>query len=152
MLHFDALVKLDKLEASQKLISRLKELSQELELSQSLTRSIWARYLLKDKKQWLSYLAGLSPLPKKALSWLENYLIFRNKKDSSHLDTKYIPEEVLPSSFIEQWHLLRASYYFKTKNYALAAKDYAKAAEAAREGDRMYLELRVRYMRYLADN
>ena len=152
MLHFDSLVKLDNPEDSSKLIRQLKELSQQLELSQSLTRSIWARYLLKDKKQWLGYLAGLSSLPKKAESWLENYLIFRNKKDEAHLSTKFIPDEALASSFIEQWHLLRASYYFKRKQYTLASQEYAKAIPAAREGDRSYLQLRVRYMRYLADN
>ena len=94
----------------------------------------------------------MSPLPKKAESWIENYLIFRNKKDTAHLETKYYPEQALPASFTEQWYLLRASYYFKRKNYSLAAEQYLEAIAASREGDRSYIEQRVRLMRYLAND
>ena len=152
LLHHDALVASEQELRSDSLIDELKELSLNLDLSQSLTRSIWARYMLRGKKLWLGYLSGLSKLPKRSDSWLENYLIFRNKADRAHLSTEFNPPEKLPRSFLEQWHLLRASYYFRGRNFDLAAREYELAKKEARDGDRAYLELRRRYMLYLSKN
>ena len=152
LLHHDALVASEQELRSDSLIDELKELSLNLDLSQSLTRSIWARYMLRGKKLWLGYLSGLSKLPERSDSWLENYLIFRNKADRAHLITEFNPPEKLPRSFLEQWHLLRASYYFRGRNFDLAAREYELAKKEARDGDRAYLELRRRYMLYLSKN
>ena len=49
LLHHDALVASEQELRSDSLIDELKELSLNLDLSQSLTRSIWARYMLRGK-------------------------------------------------------------------------------------------------------
>ncbi len=164
LLYFDLLISQKQLVQARQEMEDFIQITQNLRISDSLTRQLWVRFLLlrdstlERSEGWFKLLAGrdqgvpllLPPSP----AWIEAYLFLRNK--SAHdftraqwekLRTK-IPPEGLPLTFKVEWWKILAGKFLQQSDLHQSKEMYTKAMKIAPEGSRASLSLLARELDY----
>ena len=159
LLHFDLLISQKQSDQARQEMEDFIKITQNLRISDSLTRQLWVRLLLlrestlERSEGWFKLLAGrdqgvpllLPPSP----AWIEAYLFLRNKsaKDFTRsqwekLRSQALPEG-LPLTFKIEWWKILAGKSLQQGDLRQSKEMYTEAMKIAPEGSRASLRLLV---------